>query len=265
MTERPLIRLGTSNIDDVQSFDSLGPVVLTGRAAPHRAGKVRRAMPRSAPDRMPLPCAESCDEDPAAASCSQQPQLHQLRGRDGVQAAAAVERLVARLGELAPQTTAEPTVQARMLAIVQAVAKRIDPSNCGGHPSEYARCVVHEDRSGWSLAAIVLRPGQSTPAHDHGGWGGAVTVQGVERDRRFVGGAAGALQLVAERDYPPGTGYLFDPDDVHQPVGADPDGVTVSLHFLTPASPEQTQHHRESHAADRAAARVEGPSTPHVG
>jgi hypothetical protein len=38
--------------------------------------------------------------------------------------------------------------------------------------------------------------------------------------------------LEKERDYPRGTGYVFDVDDIHQPIGADPQQVTVALHFL---------------------------------
>ena len=90
--------------------------------------------------------------------------------------------------------------------------------------SGYDRRVLHEDPGKWSLALIVLQPGQQTDPHNHGGWGGAVTVQGVERDRRFVYDGSGNLVLSGERDYPPGTGYLFNPSDVHQPVGGDPGG-----------------------------------------
>jgi predicted metal-dependent enzyme (double-stranded beta helix superfamily) len=125
------------------------------------------------------------------------------------------------------------------------MAELIDASSCPGRSEEYARCALHEDPTGWSLAAIVLRPGQSTPSHDHGGWGGAVTVQGVERDRRFASDAADELSIVAEGDYPPGTGYLFDPDDVHQPIGVDTENVTVALHFLAPTDDSYEQHNHE--------------------
>jgi predicted metal-dependent enzyme (double-stranded beta helix superfamily) len=92
--------------------------------------------------------------------------------------------------------------------------------------------VLYEEPERWSLAAIILRPGQQTHPHDHGGWGCAVTVKGVERDRRFVHDESGRLALRSELDYPPGTGYIFDAVDVHQPFGADPRRVTVALHFL---------------------------------
>jgi predicted metal-dependent enzyme (double-stranded beta helix superfamily) len=108
----------------------------------------------------------------------------------------------------------------------------VDVSNETGCSSAYDRRVLHEDPGRWSLAAIILRPGQQTHPHDHGGWGCAVTLQGVERSRGFVRDAAGELVLSSERDYPPGTGYIFDATEIHQPVGADPRRVTVALHFL---------------------------------
>jgi len=175
-----------------------------------------------------------------------------------------VERLVSRLGTLAPQASEEPAVRDEMLTVVRAVADRIDASTCGGHSDSYVRCIVHEEPDGWSLAAIVLRPGQATPEHDHGGWGGAVTVQGVERDRRFAGDGAN-LKIVEERDYPAGTGYLFDPDDVHQPVGADPDRVTVALHFLAPDDPAGRQHHHEHRTTELPAGDDPAPSVFETG
>ena len=68
--------------------------------------------------------------------------------------------------------------------------------------------------------------------YHHGGWDCAATVQGIERDRRFIRGASGNLVLSSERDYPPRTGCVFDRADVHQPLGADPRQVTVALHVL---------------------------------
>jgi hypothetical protein len=126
-------------------------------------------MSQPAIDRMPLPCAESCDGDPV--SLSQTADRRTDRGQIGPssRASADVDRLVGQLGRLRSPATS-PATQAHALAILKAVAERVDPSNCPGKASEYARCVLHEDPSGWSLAAIVLRPGQSTPAHDHGGW-----------------------------------------------------------------------------------------------
>ncbi|MFL5761436.1 MAG: hypothetical protein ACJ789_17075 [Thermomicrobiales bacterium] len=155
-----------------------------------------------------------------------------------------MDRLVLRLRGLSSPTSS-PAKRARMLDVVKAVAEPVDVSTCSGRPNGYARCVLHEDPTGWSLAAIVLRPGQSTPAHDHGGWGGAVTVNGVERDRRFSASAGSNLKLLAERDYPPGTGYLFSSDDIHQPAGVHAERATVALHFLASSHVEHEQHLHE--------------------
>jgi predicted metal-dependent enzyme (double-stranded beta helix superfamily) len=153
---------------------------------------------------------------------------------DGVQVyeGAVAARFAARVNALGALPQASPALQARLLEEVKAIAQHIDGSAEAGLPSGYDRRVLYEDPDRWSLAAIILRPGQQTHPHDHGGWGCAVTVQGVERNRLFVHDASGNLVLNGERDYPPGTGYVFDARDIHQPVGADPQQVTVSLHFL---------------------------------
>jgi predicted metal-dependent enzyme (double-stranded beta helix superfamily) len=147
---------------------------------------------------------------------------------------AVVARFVARVNALGPLSQASFLLQTRVLEEVKAVARGINTSNESGAASAsgYGRRVLYEVPGKWSLAAIMLRPEQRTELHDHGGWGCAVTVQGIERDRRFVQDASGNVLLNGERDYLPGSGYIFDPTDVHQPIGADPWRVTVALHFL---------------------------------
>jgi predicted metal-dependent enzyme (double-stranded beta helix superfamily) len=145
---------------------------------------------------------------------------------------AVVERFAARVNAIGSLSQASPALQARLLEEVKAITQRVNASSEAGSASGYDRRVLCENPDHWSLAAIILRPGQQTDPHNHGGWGCAVTVQGLERDRRFVYDASGNLVLSSERDYPPGTGYAFDAEDIHQPVGADPRRVTVALHFL---------------------------------
>lgn len=157
----------------------------------------------------------------------------------------AMSRFAAHLNTLGDLNDAPPAVHSHILETIKRIAGQIDLARCGAGAT-YGRRVLHEDISGWSLAAISLRPGQATESHDHGGWGCAVTVQGIERDRRFVDVSDGGLELVSERDYPPGTGYSFGPTDIHQPVGADPSGLTVALHFLVHGRQESTQHHAET-------------------
>jgi predicted metal-dependent enzyme (double-stranded beta helix superfamily) len=151
----------------------------------------------------------------------------------------AVARFVARVNSFGLLSQASRALQVRMLEEVKRVARYIDASAEAGKASGYDRRVLYEDPHRWSLAAIILRPGQQTEMHDHGGWGCAVTVQGVERDRRFVHDASDNLVPTGERNYPRGTGYVFDPVDVHQPLGADPWQVTVALHFLV----HDSSHH----------------------
>jgi hypothetical protein len=151
---------------------------------------------------------------------------------------AIVLRFMDRVDSFGPLTGMSPELQSRLLEEVKSVARCIDGSAEAGVASGYDRRVLYEDPGRWSLAAIILRPGQHTEPHDHGGWGCAVTVQGIERDRRFVRLPSGKLALIGEREYPAGTGYAFDPSDIHQPVGADPRQVTVALHFLV-----QDTHH----------------------
>jgi predicted metal-dependent enzyme (double-stranded beta helix superfamily) len=145
---------------------------------------------------------------------------------------AVVARFVAMVNALGPLSQASPVLQARLLEEVKTVARHINGSAEAGSASGYDRRVLYEDPDCWSLAAIILRPGQQTHPHDHDGWGCAATVQGIERDQRFIRDASGNLVLSSARDYPPGTGYVFDPVDIHQPLGADPRQVTVALHFL---------------------------------
>jgi predicted metal-dependent enzyme (double-stranded beta helix superfamily) len=147
-----------------------------------------------------------------------------------------IARFAARLDTFGPLDSISPALQGRLLEEVRRNAQRFNARAETGSASGYTRRVLVEVPGSWSLAAIILRPGQQTQPHDHGGWGCAVTVQGIERDRRFSQDAGGNLELLNERDYPPGMGYMFNAVDIHQPVGVDPHEVTVALHFLVEGS-----------------------------
>jgi predicted metal-dependent enzyme (double-stranded beta helix superfamily) len=182
----------------------------------------------------------------AEALGSRRPAIRSLRAAGRAEdERAALTHFAAHLNSLGDLDEAPPTVRSHILEAIKTVAGRVDLDRCSAGAS-YGRRLLHEDLAGWSLAAISLRPGQATPSHDHGGWGCAVTVQGIERDRRFVDVGGGVLELVSERDYPPGRGYSFGSTDIHQPVGADPSGLTIALHFLVHGRQESTQHHAES-------------------
>lgn len=142
------------------------------------------------------------------------------------------------------------SMQTRQSALgsLRAIAGALDLRACTAHEEPYSRRVLLE-RPTWSLAAMTLHHGQKTEAHDHDGWGCVLTVQGIERDRRFRAGDDG-LVLISERDYLPGNGYIFDPVDIHQISGADPNQLTIALHFLVhDAGASQWHHEQLAHAA----------------
>jgi predicted metal-dependent enzyme (double-stranded beta helix superfamily) len=154
----------------------------------------------------------------------------------------AVASFVAWVNSLGPLTEASPILQVRLLKEVGSLAWHIDAGAEGGEASGYGRRVLYEDPDRWSLAVIALRPGQQTELHDHSDWGCAFTVQGVERNRCFAHDESGNPVLISERDYPRGSGYVFEATDVHQPLGADPHRVTIALHLLVHAN------HAQAHA-----------------
>lgn len=162
---------------------------------------------------------------------------------------AAVDRLAQLLSGMGQLGEASLTKRNDILRAVAGVVPHVDLARTGATADRYGRRVLREEPTGWSLAAITLRYGQATEAHDHSGWGGAVTVTGLERDRRFAL-EGDQLVLIAEVDYAAGEGYLFDLTEIHQPVGADPEGETVALHFLFPdhASGAAHQHLHEVRA-----------------
>src|SRR5215210_8982525 len=144
---------------------------------------------------------------------------------------AALDRFAKVLADVSEYSNAALEIRQHVLREVAVMARHVDLSLAGATGDRYGRRVLREESSGWSLAAVTLRYGQATEAHDHNGWGGAVTVQGIERNQRFVL-EDGELVPIGERDYHVGEGYLFDLRDIHQPVGADPDRETVALHFM---------------------------------
>jgi predicted metal-dependent enzyme (double-stranded beta helix superfamily) len=144
----------------------------------------------------------------------------------------AVAEFARRVNALGDLRAASVQNRLEVLDALRGLAPAVDTVACVAPTNRYGRRVLREDRASWSLAAITLRNGQQTEAHDHDGWGAVVTVQGIERDRRYRLDETGELRLIAERDYQPGTGYLFDPTDIHQPAGADSRRLTIALHLL---------------------------------
>lgn len=160
-----------------------------------------------------------------------------------IQERLALEAFAAALDALNDLRTASTQTRMSVLGALQVIADAIDLDKCKALEEHYNRRVLLE-RPTWSLAAITLREGQMTEAHDHDGWGCVLIVQGIERDRRYRVSDDG-LVLISERDYLPGNGYLFDPVDIHQIAGADRSRLTIALHFLVHDAHTIQSHHEQ--------------------
>lgn len=119
----------------------------------------------------------------------------------------------------------------------------LEPGHRHSEPGEYTRNLVFaSDDDTLSLYAIVWRPGQWTPIHDHGTWGVVGVVEGLLEEQAFIrtddnpGGGAdtdialapGGLVLL-----PPGAVATFvpNPDHIHQTGVASDRPATLSLHL----------------------------------
>lgn len=103
---------------------------------------------------------------------------------------------------------------------------------------QYTARLVHDDPAGWSLALVVLPPGGATPPHDHESWGCAAVIEGVECNR-FLRETEDGFAVAAETEFRRGEGYIFNEGEVHSPLGAAPDRLTLSLHLLVRSSRRQ--------------------------
>ncbi|HTT52739.1 MAG TPA: cysteine dioxygenase family protein [Streptosporangiaceae bacterium] len=101
-----------------------------------------------------------------------------------------------------------------------------------GHPGGYQTHLMHAEPDGsFSIVAVVWRPGQLTPVHDHVTWCVAGVLQGAEDEELFalVGGGT-ALRPAGRALTRAGsvTGFA-PPGDIHRVRNPGP-GMTVSLH-----------------------------------
>ena len=106
----------------------------------------------------------------------------------------------------------------------------------------YARNAIYVDEKDvMSLFALVWRPGQWTPIHDHGTWGVVGVLEGALEERNFIRTdsqaadastgielARGGMILLA-----PGavTSFVPNPDHIHITGNADARQRVVSLHL----------------------------------
>jgi predicted metal-dependent enzyme (double-stranded beta helix superfamily) len=101
-----------------------------------------------------------------------------------------------------------------------------------GSPDGYVCHTLHTEPDGsFSVCALVWRPGQHTPVHDHVAWCVVGVLQGAEHEELFAlrdGGTA--LELITSRVNMTGDVSGFaPPGDIHR-VTNNGDGVAISLH-----------------------------------
>ena len=101
-----------------------------------------------------------------------------------------------------------------------------------GSPDGYVCHTLHTEPDGsFSVCALVWRPGQQTPVHDHVTWCVVGVMQGTEYEELFALRAGGtALEQVATRVNAAGhvSGFA-PPGDIHRVTNHGP-AVAVSLH-----------------------------------
>jgi predicted metal-dependent enzyme (double-stranded beta helix superfamily) len=101
-----------------------------------------------------------------------------------------------------------------------------------GDPLRYRCHVLHSESDGsFSVAALVWRPGQVTPIHDHVTWCVIGVLQGTEHEDRYVLRDDGWLEHAGS--YVSGVGdvtSVVPPGDIHRVRNGGPD-TTISLHI----------------------------------
>lgn len=103
-----------------------------------------------------------------------------------------------------------------------------------GDPERYCTHLLHVEPDGsFSILAVVWRPGQVTPVHDHVTWCVFGTMQGVEHEELFEvrsDGSGDFLVQVGVNDNPVGDVSGFaPPGDIHR-VRNVGDETAISLH-----------------------------------
>jgi 3-mercaptopropionate dioxygenase len=100
-----------------------------------------------------------------------------------------------------------------------------------GDPLGYRCHVLHTESDGsFSIVALVWRPGQVTPIHDHVTWCVTAVIQGCEHEDRYVVRDGQWLEHTGTSDYGVGTvSAVVPPGDIHR-VRNDEPTTTISLH-----------------------------------
>ena len=74
-----------------------------------------------------------------------------------------------------------------MLELIEEAHTFLQPQHYRSNPEGYTRNLIRNfPEESLSLYALVWRPGQWTPVHDHGSWGVVGVVEGVLEERSYV-------------------------------------------------------------------------------
>jgi 3-mercaptopropionate dioxygenase len=99
-----------------------------------------------------------------------------------------------------------------------------------GDPLGYRCHVLHAESDGsFSVVALVWRPGQATPVHDHVSWCVTGIVQGIEHEERFELQDGWLVQSGTSDSLPGEVTGLAPPGDIHRVVNTGPE-TAISLH-----------------------------------
>jgi predicted metal-dependent enzyme (double-stranded beta helix superfamily) len=118
----------------------------------------------------------------------------------------------------------------------------LTPEHLRSDPEHYARNAVYiDDDDTLSLFALVWRPGQWTPVHDHGTWGVVGVLEGTLEERNLIrvdrqeNHALEKIELVRGGVIllSPGavTSFVPNPDHIHITGNGNPRQNVVSLHL----------------------------------
>lgn len=101
-----------------------------------------------------------------------------------------------------------------------------------GDPTKYRCHLLHAEPDGsFSVMALVWRPGQATPIHDHVTWCAFGVIQGAEREERYVLRDDGWLeQDGASVNVTGDVAGLAPPGDIHRVHNAGAE-TAISLHI----------------------------------
>lgn len=158
---------------------------------------------------------------------------------DRIETFVAVADSLSLAGNTAGQCVA--AIAPLMLELISAGTDLLTADQMKEDPATYARNAIHVgDADRVSLFALVWRPGQWTPVHDHGTWGVVGILQGTLDERSFVpvghrieGDTGIELQAGGIVMLAPGSVSTFvpNPDHIHVTGVAENREKVVSLHL----------------------------------